>query len=92
MTETAEQPVGQVDAEQNEPCICESYARATERAALAAARWLGRADQQAAEEAATSGMTLALGELPMAGARRLRPQAGQRRAWERSCRGHEQPL
>jgi fructose-1,6-bisphosphatase/sedoheptulose 1,7-bisphosphatase-like protein len=33
------------------PCICESYARVTERAALAGARWLGRADQEAAEEA-----------------------------------------
>ena len=27
------------------PCLCESYARVTERAALAGARWLGRADQ-----------------------------------------------
>ena len=36
-------------------CLCESYARATERAALAGARWLGRADQDAAEEAAVSG-------------------------------------
>ncbi len=67
MTETAAQPVEHVDAEQREPCICEAYARATERAALAAARWLGRADQQAAEEAAASGMTLALGELPIEG-------------------------
>ena len=33
-------------------CMCESYVRATERAALAGARWLGRADQEAAEEAA----------------------------------------
>jgi fructose-1,6-bisphosphatase II len=39
----------------------------TERAALAAARWLGRADQHAAEEAATSGMALALSELPIDG-------------------------
>ena len=67
MTETAAQPVEQVDAEQREPCICEAYARATERAALGAARWLGRADQQAAEEAATSGMTFALGQLPIEG-------------------------
>jgi fructose-1,6-bisphosphatase II len=49
------------------PCICESFARPTERAALAAARWLGRADQQASEEAATSGMALALSELPIDG-------------------------
>ena len=33
-------------------CLCETYARATERAALAGARWLGRADQEGAEEAA----------------------------------------
>ena len=26
-------------------CLCESYARVTERSALAGARWLGRADQ-----------------------------------------------
>ena len=46
-------------------CLCESYARVTERAALASARWLGRADQQAAEEAAFSGMRDALQELPI---------------------------
>ena len=40
---------------QTEPCHCQSYLRATERAALAAARWLGRADQEAAEEAAAVG-------------------------------------
>jgi hypothetical protein len=37
-------------------CVCESYARTTERAALAGARWLGRADEVAAHEAAASGM------------------------------------
>jgi len=47
------------------PCICESFARPTERAALAAARWLGRADEAAAEEAATSGMAGALAQLPI---------------------------
>ncbi len=50
-----------------DPCICESYARATERAALAAARWLGRADQDAAEEAACTGMKGALDLLPIDG-------------------------
>jgi fructose-1,6-bisphosphatase II len=50
-----------------EPCICELYARATERASLAAARWLGRADQAAAEEAACTGMKGALDALPIAG-------------------------
>jgi fructose-1,6-bisphosphatase II len=48
-------------------CTCESYARATERAALAGARWLGRADQDSAEEAAFSGMEAAIAELPISG-------------------------
>src|SRR5207302_2002829 len=48
-------------------CLCESYARPTERAALASARWLGRGDQQAAEEAAFSGMRHALENLPISG-------------------------
>jgi fructose-1,6-bisphosphatase II len=48
-------------------CFCESYARVTERAALAGARWLGRADQEAAEEAAFSGARLALEALPISG-------------------------
>jgi fructose-1,6-bisphosphatase II len=67
VTETVHQTVDQEHVEQREPCICESFARATERAALAAARWLGRDDQQAAEEAATSGMARTIGELPMEG-------------------------
>ena len=67
MTETVEQPLEEEHAEQREPCVCESFARATERAALAAARWLGRDDQQAAEEAATSGMVRTLAELPIEG-------------------------
>jgi len=48
-------------------CLCESYARVTERAALASARWLGRADQETAEEAAFDGMQLALDQLPISG-------------------------
>src|SRR4051794_28661893 len=48
-------------------CMCESYLRATERAALAGARWLGRADQESAEEAAFSGMEAALEQLPISG-------------------------
>jgi fructose-1,6-bisphosphatase II len=48
-------------------CRCESYARATERSALASARWLGRADQAAAEESAFTAMQVALEELPMEG-------------------------
>ncbi len=52
---------------QQEPCLCQSYLRATERAALGAARWLGRADQDAAEEAAASGMRALLDLLPIRG-------------------------
>ena len=48
-------------------CLCESYARVTERAALAGARWLGRADQQTAEEDASTAMRLALEQLPVDG-------------------------
>ncbi|MBA3364453.1 MAG: class II fructose-bisphosphatase [Actinobacteria bacterium] len=43
------------------------YARSTERAAHAGARWLGRADEVAAHEAATSGMHEALELLPIDG-------------------------
>jgi fructose-1,6-bisphosphatase II len=43
------------------------FARVTERAALAGARWLGRADMQAAEEAAFSGARIALDALPISG-------------------------
>ncbi len=50
-----------------DPCLCESYARVTERAALAGARWLGRADRESAEESAASGMRGALERLPIEG-------------------------
>src|SRR5881398_3113378 len=48
-------------------CLCEQYARVTERAALAGARWLGRDDQEAAEEAASTGMRAALDDFPIQG-------------------------
>ena len=49
-------------------CLCESYARVTERAALAGARWLGRADQETAEEDAVDRRcALALEQLPIDG-------------------------
>jgi fructose-1,6-bisphosphatase II len=48
-------------------CLCEQYARVTERAALAGARWLGRDDQHAAEEAATTGMRAGLDDFPISG-------------------------
>src|SRR6266508_203040 len=48
-------------------CLCESYARATERAALAGARWLGKADREAAEGDAAAAMRAGLDELPIQG-------------------------
>jgi fructose-1,6-bisphosphatase II len=53
--------------ETRQPCQCETFARVTERAALAGARWLGRADMQAAEEAAFSGARIALEKMPISG-------------------------
>jgi fructose-1,6-bisphosphatase II len=49
------------------PCQCESFARVTERAALAGARWLGRADMEAAEEASFSGARIALEQMAVDG-------------------------
>ena len=48
-------------------CQCETFARVTERSALAGARWLGRADKEAAEEAAFSGARIALERMPISG-------------------------
>jgi fructose-1,6-bisphosphatase II len=47
--------------------MCEAYARATEAAALAGARWLGRADREGAEEATFRAMREAIDELPIDG-------------------------
>jgi fructose-1,6-bisphosphatase II len=54
-------------AEEERPCQCQAYLRATERAALVSARWLGRADEDAAEEAAATGMRATLDILPISG-------------------------
>ena len=67
MTETVEQGTEEQEVQRREPCLCESFARATERSALAAARWLGRDDALAAEEAAMSGMARTLDNLPIEG-------------------------
>jgi fructose-1,6-bisphosphatase II len=48
-------------------CLCAQYQKATEWAALAGARWLGRADEDAAEEAASAGMNAALDEMQIDG-------------------------
>src|ERR671937_367633 len=70
MAETVQEPTApEVEEEPGRTslCLCEQYARVTERAALAGARWLGRADQQAAEEAATAGMLATLNDFPIHG-------------------------
>ena len=60
MTQTEDEPVAEQTPDSQSPCQCQSYLRATEHAALRAARWLGRADQEAAEEAAADGMRMTL--------------------------------
>src|SRR2546427_419161 len=50
MAETIEETVAAEETPSTAPlCLCEQYVRVTEGAALTAARWLGRADQEAAE-------------------------------------------
>src|SRR5204862_7704636 len=53
--------------ERSSLCLCESCARVTERAALAGARWLGRADDDAAERDAAEGMGDVLDNFPVHG-------------------------
>ena len=67
MTQTAEATETQPNVERGPVCLCESFARVTERAALAGARWLGRADQHGADEAASAGMLQALEHFPIDG-------------------------
>jgi fructose-1,6-bisphosphatase II len=67
MVETVEEGVVEAARPHVQRCLCETFARATERAALASARWLGRADQAGAQEAAFSGMRLALESLAISG-------------------------
>jgi fructose-1,6-bisphosphatase II len=55
------------EADARPACLCESYARATEGAALAGARWLGRADVDGAEESTFRAMRDALDQLPIDG-------------------------
>jgi fructose-1,6-bisphosphatase II len=68
---TTETAAGDVHAPEEAPpqgpCICETYARATERAALAGARWLGRADQERAEADAAEAAVAALQNFPIEG-------------------------
>jgi fructose-1,6-bisphosphatase II len=68
VTDVAAKPeTTEASVETTHRCLCESYARTTERAALAGARWLGRADEAAAHEAAASGMRDELELLPIDG-------------------------
>jgi fructose-1,6-bisphosphatase II len=68
MTQTApETRDSRGDAVDARFCLCESFARTTERAALAGARWLGRAEQETAEDDAATAMRLALEQLPIDG-------------------------
>src|SRR5918911_1933385 len=66
VTQIAEQTAERQVAE-GAPCPCESFARSTERAALAAARWLGSGDQSSAELEASRGMREALDDLQIEG-------------------------
>jgi fructose-1,6-bisphosphatase II len=56
-----------VSSDKGDVCRCEAFAAATEAAALAGARWLGRGDVQGAEEAAVEAMRARLDELPIEG-------------------------
>jgi len=67
MTQTEREPKSEAAGHEGRFCLCESYARVTERTALAGARWLGRADQEAAENDAATAMRLTLGQLPIDG-------------------------
>lgn len=67
MTETVEAGATGLSPVERGRCLCEAYARATESAALAGARWLGRADESGATEAAASAMSRRLDELPIEG-------------------------
>ena len=60
-----------------ETCPCMLFSRATEWAALAGARWLGRDDQDAAEDAAEGAMSAGLAELPISGNVVIGPDDGE---------------
>ena len=64
-------------AQPQQTCPCVLFARATEWAALAGARWLGRDDQDAAEKATEGGMMAGLSELPISGNVVIGPDDGE---------------
>ena len=69
MAETVSEPVEAAvePAAPSRLCLCEQYVRVTEGAALTAARWLGRADQDGAERDAADAMRRVLNDFPIAG-------------------------
>ena len=69
MAETVDEPVdlADVQAPATGLCLCEQYVRVTEGGALTAARWLGRADQDAAEADAAAAMRAVLDDFPIRG-------------------------
>jgi fructose-1,6-bisphosphatase II len=66
-----------VNEEQRPTCPCALFARATEWAALAGARWLGRDDQDAAEDAAEGAMMAGLSQLPISATVVIGPEDGE---------------
>jgi fructose-1,6-bisphosphatase II len=68
MAETVSEPAAiATEAPRRALCLCENYSRVTERAALAGARWLGRADDESADRDAAAAMRAALDDFPIQG-------------------------
>jgi fructose-1,6-bisphosphatase II len=70
MAKAVEEPSAAAEpqkASRSSLCLCEQYARVTEGAALTAARWLGRANQEAAEHDAATAMRTLLDDFPIDG-------------------------
>src|SRR4051812_14984460 len=69
MAETVEEAANLAEQQSPTPglCLCEQYVRVTEGGALTAARWLGRADQDAAEGDAAAAMRSVLDDFPIRG-------------------------
>src|SRR5882724_10234317 len=67
MAETVDEAVGLAEVQPPAAglCLCEQYVRVTEGGALTAARWLGRADQDAAEADAAAAMRAVLDDFPI---------------------------
>ena len=59
--------MGEGQGEVAERCPCTDLASVTERSALAAGRFLGRGDADAADEAASDAMRIALAGVPVSG-------------------------